>query len=259
MIELDRSTLEEDLTELEQKQYEISMGELLLLNGISDELFSTLESRISEFYGKYSNENGVVTYADARKMADKRSRRTRLSLLLSGLDNLISTAFSDYRPLFQDTCKKIVASENEFFSADVDYTKILDKHFWDDANWSTLLAVFHANFLLNFEMFIKQSVLKRETFQGVMRGVKKQHGTMERSLKRHIITAYSSYSSLARHEIFKKNGIKSYVFRTRTDEKTCEKCAPLNGLVFPVSSFEIGVNASPIHRHCRCWEVPILD
>ena len=60
-------------------------------------------------------------------------------------------------------------------------------------------------------------------------------------------------------EIFKKLGINRYGFYSRVDERRCEYCGSLHGKTFPITAYEVGVTASPIHPRCRCWEVPITD
>jgi SPP1 gp7 family putative phage head morphogenesis protein len=73
------------------------------------------------------------------------------------------------------------------------------------------------------------------------------------------ITESTTINSLARKEVMKALGARRYRFYAREDERTCEHCGSLHGLVFPIAQFEVGVTASPVHPRCRCWEVPIID
>ncbi|MBQ8764902.1 MAG: hypothetical protein IJZ12_03155 [Clostridia bacterium] len=47
-------------------------------------------------------------------------------------------------------------------------------------------------------------------------------------------------------------------YRLKVNGDTCEKCAALDGKVFPVSEAKSGVNFAPIHPNCDCC-VEILD
>lgn len=47
-----------------------------------------------------------------------------------------------------------------------------------------------------------------------------------------------------------RNGFKHYTFIANKD--CCDICAAINGKHFPISSFEIGVNAPPMHDRCKC-------
>lgn len=48
----------------------------------------------------------------------------------------------------------------------------------------------------------------------------------------------------------RKNGFEEYEFIANTG--CCEICAALNGKHFPLSEFEIGITAPPMHEGCRC-------
>ena len=82
---------------------------------------------------------------------------------------------------------------------------------------------------------------------------------MNSILNKLALTESTAVGSIARREIFKELGIKKYQFFTKPDERRCETCGAMHGLIFPISAYEIGVTASPLHPHCRCWEVPITD
>lgn len=58
---------------------------------------------------------------------------------------------------------------------------------------------------------------------------------------------------------YKKTGIKEYEFFADIDDKTCDKCATLDGKRFKISKAKIGVNAPPMHDGCRCCILPVID
>jgi SPP1 gp7 family putative phage head morphogenesis protein len=106
---------------------------------------------------------------------------------------------------------------------------------------------------------LKRSMLRRDSIDEVIEQLNKRFMSFERILKRLGLTESTAVGSLARKEIFKELGIKKYRFYAREDERTCEHCGSLHGLTFPMTAYEVGVTASPIHAHCRCWEVPIVE
>lgn len=55
---------------------------------------------------------------------------------------------------------------------------------------------------------------------------------------------------LAQRDSMIKNGVDEYVFIANSG--CCEICGRLNGKHFPISKFEIGVTAPPMHEGCRC-------
>lgn len=58
---------------------------------------------------------------------------------------------------------------------------------------------------------------------------------------------------------YKKAGIKYYEFFADTDDRTCKKCASLDGKKFKINNAKIGVNAPPMHNGCRCCILAVID
>ena len=54
----------------------------------------------------------------------------------------------------------------------------------------------------------------------------------------------------AQKQSFIANGFKEYTFHTLGD--CCDICRPLNGKHFKIKDMQAGLNAPPIHPHCRC-------
>ena len=56
---------------------------------------------------------------------------------------------------------------------------------------------------------------------------------------------------------FKEMGVGYYKILTAHDGRVCEKCADLDGKIFPVDKAEIGVNYIPLHPQDKCTILPI--
>ena len=136
---------------------------------------------------------------------------------------------------------------------------LYDKWGADEAMWLERLEDDVELWYHNVSKDIKQSLLKRDSIDDVLDDLDKRFTSIEKVLKRLALTESTAMGSLARRKIFKELGIKKYRFYAREDERTCEHCGALHGLVFPMTAYEVGVTASPIHAHCRCWEIPIVD
>ena len=46
-------------------------------------------------------------------------------------------------------------------------------------------------------------------------------------------------------------GVEKYKILSAHDGRTCDKCADLDGKIFPIDKAEIGVNFPPFHPRCR--------
>lgn len=183
-----------------------------------------------------------------------------MTVLYLAISGIFTATLLKLSPKFENFLKDIVKMEGDFFDIDVDPLEVIYKKWGvDGLNWLDRLdddVDLWARVILND---IKKSFLRKDNLEDVMKQVNKRFDNIERVLDRLGITESTAVGTEARREVFKKLGIKKYRFYTRADERTCEQCGSLHGLIFPISAYEVGVTASPIHPRCRCWEVPIVD
>ena len=94
----------------------------------------------------------------------------------------------------------------------------------------------------------------------ISRGVSKDELTKE--LMRIYGTEFYKADRIARTELnyvqnqstlnrYKEMGVEKYKILSAHDGRTCDKCADLDGKIFPIDKAEIGVNFPPFHPRCR--------
>lgn len=253
---------DEQFDEQEQKEYSLteeSIAILLLTLGVTH---TELEKELRNFYQKYGK-NGVVTYQAVRKWVSDTDHRKRMTMLFSFVGDNFDASFDTLKKQFRDHLTDIILSEIEFFGLSegvLDIDKILSLSWGaDELNWETRLLAYQEKWATVVCNDLKLSFLQRKNIAEVLVDLDKRFVSMEKILWRLYVTESTAVGSLARREIFKELGIKKYRFYAREDERTCEHCGSLHGLIFPITAYEVGVTASPIHSHCRCWEVPIRE
>lgn len=250
---------EDDFVALEEEERTLTDEAIVALLLSLSLTHSELEKEIRSFYQKYGKD-GVVTYSDARKWVDEKDHRRRLTVLLLFLANSFDRLHSKLNPKFAAFLTAVIQKERDFFDLDLDLEDVLDKPWGiDDSTWFARLADDVDLWTSYVGNDIKRSMLRKENIEDVLNRLDKRFDSIGRIIQRLAYSESTAVGSLARREIFKELGVKKYRYYAREDERTCEVCGSLHGLVFPISSYEIGVNASPMHPWCRCWEVPILD
>lgn len=250
---------ERQLTELEEKEYASTEEKLAVMLRLLQNLRGDLEKELRDFYQKYGKD-GVVTYHEARKWVSEKNKCKRLTALSLLFADKFSKLSDDLEDQFKSLIKSVIALESDFFDADLDTEKLLHKPWGaDNSNWSVRLTEDVDLWNYHVTSDVKQSIVSQKQIDDVLEQLNKRFMTMERVLRGLSITESSAVSSLARKQVFSKLGIKKYRYYAREDERTCEQCGALHGLVFPISAYEIGVTASPLHPRCRCWEVPIVE
>lgn len=248
---------DEELTTLEEEELEITELAIAVMLGMLNSTKADFEKELRSFYNKYGKD-GVVTYAEARKWVSRKDRRKRLTVLYLLIHDKFSSTFSQLALDFQRMVDGIIKKESEFFDVDLkddlSLTWGIDKEDWldrleaDIELWETQLKI-----------DIKRSMLQGKSIEQIIEQLDDRFDSMNNVLKKLGLTESSAINSIARNEIFKRMGIKKYKFYTQPDERRCEVCGSMHGVTFPISAYEVGVTASPLHPRCRCWEVPIRD
>lgn len=250
---------DEQLEKLEEEEHEHAIEEFALLVLLLSELFDDLEKELSLFYRKYGKD-GVVTYQQARKRVSDSDKRKRQIALFLIIDELFEKYFDNFELNFKSNLQYIVEKEMSFFDTKLDLEDILSTPWGEDnLTWNKRLWAYRNKWVTVISNDLKTSFLKRSEFKEVIDSLEDRFKSMEKILWKLYVSESTATNSIGRKKIFKEMGVSKYRFYTREDERTCEQCGSLHGLVFPMSAFEVGVTASPIHPHCRCWEVPIID
>ena len=252
---------EDQFIELEQEELEITDEAIITMIAILASLKSNLEIELRNFYSKYGND-GVVTYAEARKWVSDNDHRRRLTALLMFINERFNTLNTELCPKFKSMLNDVIGKEVKFFN--VKNEDIADKPLnepWgaDEKTWLERLEDDVALWCAYILFDIKQSFHQRKHIDSVITKLDKRFKSMDYVLKTLGLSESTAVGSAARRMIFQRLGVGKYQFYTKADERTCEVCGSMHGLVFPISAFEIGVTASPLHPRCRCWEVPIWD
>ena len=224
-------------------------------------LKSDLEKELRNFYSKYGKD-GVVTYSEARKWIGNSDHRRRITALLIYIQDNFAELQEKLTPEFRRMLEEVIGKEAIYF--DVELKDIADKSLnesWgtDEKTWKDRLDADVAIWCAYILMDIKQSLLKHTHIDDVLLKLDKRFATMEYVLTTLGLSESTAVGSMSRRMIFQQLGVTKYQFYTKADERTCEVCGSMHGLIFPISAYEIGVTASPLHPRCRCWEVPIMD
>ena len=250
---------DEQFEQLEQEERAITDEAIAAMIAILAASKSNLERELRDFYSKYGKD-GVVTYAEARKWSSDSDHRRRLTVLLLFVNENFNALLSGLTPEFEAMLKEVIGKEAEFFNEDVDEEEVVTTPWGtDDKTWLERLTDDAALWCALIATDLKQSFLKRKHIDDVIKQLDKRFVSIGHVIEKLGLTESTVAGSLSRKLIFGVLGVSKYRFYTRADERTCETCGSMHGLVFPISAFEVGVTASPLHPRCRCWEVPIID
>lgn len=249
---------EEQFEQLEQEERTLTEEAIILMILLLQSIKSDIEKELRNFYQKYGRD-GVITYADVRKWTSGKDHRRRLTVLLAFLADKFDELHTNLTPKFTTFLTQVVKKEFDFFDVDLDDDILTTPWGVDETTWLARLSDDVELWQVYVANDLKRSFMRHDNVEDVIEKLDKRFTTMENVIQKLAMTESTAVGSLARKEIFKELGISKYQYYAREDERTCETCGSLHGLVFPISAYEVGVTASPMHPWCRCWEVPIRD
>ena len=73
------------------------------------------------------------------------------------------------------------------------------------------------------------------------------------------MTESAAIASAAQKDTLKELGVEQYEILATLDGKTSEICRDMDGKVFDMKDYEVGVTAPPFHPNCRSTTVPHFD
>lgn len=253
---------EKEFEELEEYQHELTVAAFAVLLTMHHALYQDLVREFTLFYQKYGKD-GVVTYQEARKWIDEKDHRKRLVVLYAFLDSAFEAKFNQYEESLHTILASIVKTETDFFKIDISTDKMLEIEWGlDESVWYKRLRNYKTKWTNTLKVDLKRRLVRKDSIEQVLEDLNKRFISMEKILWRLYQTESNAIGSHTRRSIFKELGVTKYKYYAREDERTCETCGTphgLHGKVFPISAYEVGVTAPPIHAHCRCWTIPMMD
>lgn len=229
-----------------------------------------VQAMLRDFYGRYG-EDDVMTLAQARRM--EADGQTRLRALERKIGRQVDSLHSQYESGLRDVLGKIYAlgHEQQLEALKQGAQKEAPAGAARGMSPEQALAQPWAGDGRTFDERIGQDArqmkgaLAREVEQGLARGddaeqiaqrVAKEMGIAQSAAMRLVRTECSAIGSRASLEAYKECGVEKFKFVATLDAGTCSVCGGLNGQVFLVEDFEVGVNAPPMHPNDRCTTAP---
>lgn len=106
---------------------------------------------------------------------------------------------------------------------------------------------------------LMQSVIQGKNAGDYIGELAKKMNVSRRNASMLIMTESAAIASEATQGCYKDLGVKEFEFVATLDDHTSEICQSMDGQHFPISEYNIGVNAPPLHPWCRSTTVPYFD
>lgn len=106
---------------------------------------------------------------------------------------------------------------------------------------------------------LTQSILRGESPDKAITAISKRFNVSRRKAGTLVMTESAYFGSLARKDCFNELDVEEYQIVATLDLKTSEICRDMDGKVFKMSEYEVGVTANPFHVNCRTTTCPYFE
>lgn len=103
---------------------------------------------------------------------------------------------------------------------------------------------------------LTQMIIRGEPPDKAISAIAKQFEVSRSKAGRLVMTESAYFSSTAQQDCFNVLGVEQYRIVASFDRDTCSLCAQLDGKVFRMSDYQVGLTAPPFHPWCRCCTCP---
>ena len=135
------------------------------------------------------------------------------------------------------------------------------KHPWaqDGENFSDRIWTNKDKLVRNLHTELTQNIIRGESPQKAIDSLSKTMDVSRSQAGRLIMTESAAISSVAQKDCLKDLGVEKYEILATLDNLTSQICQDLDGKVFDMKEYEVGVTAPPFHPNCRSTTVPYFD
>ena len=106
---------------------------------------------------------------------------------------------------------------------------------------------------------LTQATIRGDDLNKVIKKIEKDFEVSKNKAGRLVMTESAFFSSVGQKECFNSLNVEQYEIVATLDSHTSEICQKLDGKVFNMKEYEIGVTAPPFHCYCRSVTAPYFD
>lgn len=103
---------------------------------------------------------------------------------------------------------------------------------------------------------LTQMIIRGEAPDKAISAISHQFKVSREKAGRLIMTEAAAFSSAAQKDCYGELGVEQFKVVATFDKDTCEICGALDGEVFKMADYQIGITAPPFHPWCRCCTCP---
>lgn len=138
--------------------------------------------------------------------------------------------------------------------------KIISKPWASDgSNFSDRIWKQKSQLVSELHNNLTQAIIRGKSPFEVTEVISKRFNVSKNQAGRLIMTESAFFAEESSKDAYKELGVEKYQILATLDERTSDICQDLDGEVFKMSEYEVGITAPPFHCYCRSTTVPYFD
>lgn len=203
-----------------------------------------------------------VSRLEALKLQMQQQVESLMGYEVDGLEKVIKDIYTDgyYRSAFE--IQKGIGIGWDLMTLDENKVKKLIAKPWapDGSNFSQRVWGNHRPELINYlNTELTQNLIRGDDPQRLINRVAKKFNTSKAKAGNLIMTESAFFASASQKDCFNDLDVERYEIVATLDSHTSEICQELDGKVFKMSEYDVGVTAPPFHCRCRSCTAPYFD
>lgn len=106
---------------------------------------------------------------------------------------------------------------------------------------------------------LTQMIIRGEAPDRAISAVSHKFNVSKAKAGRLVMTESAAFASSAQKDCFHELGVERFKVVATFDKDTCGLCGAMDGKVFKMSEYQVGLTAPPFHPWCRCCTCPYFE
>ncbi|MEA5084364.1 MAG: minor capsid protein [Lachnospiraceae bacterium] len=115
------------------------------------------------------------------------------------------------------------------------------------------------NLLYQLDTKFTQALIRGDNPNRIIKEMANTLNVSKSAASRLVMTESAYYASASRKDCYKELDVEEFEYVATLDLKTSSLCQSMDGQHFPMSEYQVGVNAPPLHPWCRSTTVPYFN
>jgi SPP1 gp7 family putative phage head morphogenesis protein len=129
----------------------------------------------------------------------------------------------------------------------------------DNTNWSKRIWGNDGKLVNTLHTNLTQNIITGKPLKDIIDTIEERFNVERNIATRLIMTESAAYHSRAKERCMKDLGCEKYEVIATLDDRTSSICRSMDGKVFDMKDYQVGVTASPFHANCRTVTAPYYD